>query len=323
MTTAHLAPSTTAVLLHEVKPIQGTLFGFITHSYGQENSETTIHRLTSMDDLDMLMVDRFLAVWGEVKDFDGSVNFYTTSPILRSLLKEQRVFYPQICVCTLVVGETLRRQWDAAKASCRSAREDLLTVKMNKEKTRLNTRPPHHVVVGTDASKSSGRNTGWAFATSDGRLRSGVIEAADIGRGEFHAVTCAVERYQYTSCKVLDILTDSWEVYKTVNCPEERSQERIKQHAVRCLSSISAARRHGVDVRVHWVRGHNGNVLNEFADRAAVSARRCADWELGSTHLKKIESRIRHELREETGQLLIEKLLPRFGDKDAVEAAAA
>lgn len=90
--------------MHEVKPIQGKLFGFVTHSYDQGNTETTVHRLTSTSDLDMLMIDRFLAVWGEVRDFDGSVNFYTTSPILRTLLQEQRECYPQIRICTLVVG---------------------------------------------------------------------------------------------------------------------------------------------------------------------------------------------------------------------------
>lgn len=306
--------------MHEVKPIQGKLFGFVTHSYDQGNTETTVHRLTSTSDLDMLMIDRFLAVWGEVRDFDGSVNFYTTSPILRTLLQEQRECYPQIRICTLVVGQALRREWDAAKASCRNARENLLAVEMHKERTRLNTSPPHHVVIGTDASKSNGRETGWAFVTSDGRLRSGVIETTDIDRGEFHAVTCAVKRYQYTSCKVLDILTDSWEVYKTINFPEEWLPGRIKQHAVRCLSTINATRGDGVTVRVHWVRGHNGNILNDFADRAAVSARRSAAWELGDSHLKRIENRIRHELREAIEPMPIEKLFPNFNGEDAVEA---
>lgn len=91
--------------MHEVKPIQGKLFGFVTHSYDQGNTETTVHRLTSTSDLDMLMIDRFLAVWGEVRDFDGSVNFYTTSPILRTLLQEQRECYPQIRICTLVLAK--------------------------------------------------------------------------------------------------------------------------------------------------------------------------------------------------------------------------
>src|SRR5699024_9363023 len=134
---AQFTSPTTAILLHEVKPIQGKLFGFVTHSYDQGNTETTVHRLTSTSDLDMLMIDRFLAVWGEVRDFDGSVNFYTTSPILRTLLQEQRECYPQIRICTLVVGQALRREWDAAKASCRNARENLLAVEMHKERTRL------------------------------------------------------------------------------------------------------------------------------------------------------------------------------------------
>lgn len=115
-------------------------------------------------------------------------------------------------------------------------------------------------------------------------------------------------------------MTDSWEVYKTINFPEEWLPGRIKQHAVRCLSTINATRGDGVIVRVHWVRGHNGNILNEFADCAAVSARRSAAWELGDSHLKRIENRIRHELREAIEPMPIEKLFPNFNGEDAVEA---
>src|SRR5699024_11819178 len=168
----------------------------------------------------------------------------------------------------LDVGQAVRRDWDAAKWSCRNACENLLDVEKNKERTRQNTGPPHHVVIGTDASKSNGRETGWAFVTSDGRLRSGVIETTDIDRGEFHAVTCAVKCYQYTSCKVLDILTDSWEVYKTINFPEEWLPGRIKQHAVRCLSTINATRADFVTERSNLVRDHNSIILYKIVYRS-------------------------------------------------------
>ena len=323
MTPAQSDPTITAVLLHEVKPIQGKLYGFITHSYGQVETETTVHRLASTDDLDVLMVDRFLAVWGELKTVEGDISFYTTSSVLRLLLQEQKTSYRKMRICTLVVGQALRQQWDTAKTSCRGAINNLLDATVRKDKEwRLN-RPPHHVIVGTDASKSSSRETGWAFASSDGRLRSGVIDTADIGRGEFHAVTCAIERYQDSNCAVLDILTDSWEVYAMVNHPQQGVCERIKQHAVHCLDAISYARRHGMEVRVHWVRGHNGTILNEFADRAAVSARRCASWELGRAHLRRMENRIRRDLRETIEDSSFDSLLPCFQSHDAVEAAAA
>lgn len=35
MAAAQFTSPTTAILLHEVKPIQGKLFGFVTHSYDQ------------------------------------------------------------------------------------------------------------------------------------------------------------------------------------------------------------------------------------------------------------------------------------------------
>jgi ribonuclease HI len=226
-------------------------------------------------------------------------------------------------VRNLVVGTGLNEQWDSAKGSCRKALENLLEDKVYRERRITLSRPPHHVIVGTDASKSYSTETGWGFATSDGRLSSGVINTTDIGRGEFYAVTCAVEKYQDTECKVLDVLTDSWEVYKTINNPASRPLDRVKQHAVHCLDAIAYARRHDLEVRVHWVRGHCGNLLNEHADRAAMNARRCRNWDLGKTHTRFMEHQIRRDLRDAISAVSVDYLMPSFTAGDAVEAVAA
>lgn len=323
MPAAHYVPSTSAVLIHELKPISGTLYGFITHSYGDGQTETTVHRLASADDLNMLMVDRFLVLWEKAKTCEGSINFYTTSTVLRSLLQEQAKSFPDLRNRTIVLGSALQSQWESAKESCREALQILLDATVNKDRERALNRPPHHVIVGTDASKGSDSKVGWSYATSDGRVRSGVINAEDIGRGEFHAVTCAIERYQDTECGILDILTDSWEVYKTINNPQAKPHERVKQHAVHCLDAINYARRHDLEVRVHWVRGHSGNILNEHADRAAVNARRCKHWDLGKAHFKRMEHQIRRDLREAIEAVSVDNLMPCFLGRDAMKSATA
>lgn len=323
MPAAHYVPSTSAVLIHELKPIRGILYGFITHSYCGGQPETTVHRLASADDLNMLMVDRFLVVWEKLKTCEGSINFYTTSTVLRSLLHEQSKSFPLLRSRTVVLGAGLQEQWDAAKESCREALQVLLDATVYKDRELKLNRPPHRVIVGTDASRGSDSKTGWSYVTSDGRVHSGVINAEDIGRGEFHAVTCAIERYQHTECGVLDILTDSWEVYKTINNPQAKPHERVKQHAVHCLDAISYARRHDLEVRVHWVRGHSGNILNEHADRAAVNARRCKHWDLGKAHFKRMEHQIRRDLREAIEAISVDNLMPCFLGRDAMKSATA
>ena len=80
----------------------------------------------------------------------------------------------------------------------------------------------------------------WREA-AHGKVQTRIRRVMGINEAELHAVQRAVN---------LHILTDSRHAFTAFECPPTTAK-----------------------VHLHWVRGHNGNVLNEIADRAASKRR--------------------------------------------------
>jgi len=138
------------------------------------------------------------------------------------------------------------------------------------------------VVVATDASMQGGKHrAGIAAVSTTGAVMGRAVNARHIADAEFQAVNMALARW-VGKTRELHILTDSREVYNALNAPQagwERSQAALGSYR-RCMNRLFSADAEGTDVYVHWVRGHDGNPLNEMADEVAVFTRRNDAWGL-------------------------------------------
>jgi len=150
------------------------------------------------------------------------------------------------------------------------------------------------LVIATDASRGSrGKETGLGVVTSAGNVSLAAIRTKTVLAGEFAAVDLALRKW-WQRTWTMDILTDSQLVWRRLNQEDLLATQGRSPEESRCLHRLHDLRRKGVTVRVHWVRGHNGHLLNEFADRAAVAARRSSEWDLAADN--GIAARLQTEL---------------------------
>lgn len=323
-TIAETGCPTPFVLHYEMVRRGSKYYGFIASAVG-ENKPTVMQEAlkNGKDDLEGLMVQEFRRCWDEHPEHQHSMVLYTTSPILRKLLNEQHNLFPGLMLRSVATGPALTATWSSARAALT---DSIRAFDMQREEHRRMSRKGQRMVVATDASKGTHSSTiGWAAACSDGQLRSGSIHGTSIEEGEFHAVQRAINTFATDNLGILDVLTDSLEVYRFINLPHIRQRiDNPCKRATACLEAIERAQHEGIVVNVHWVRGHNGHVLNDFADRAAVNARRCAQWRLGQAHSQSLEAGIRSELDDEMrGVNNPARLLPDFVGDDARKAKAA
>lgn len=312
------------VLHYEMVRRGSKYYSFITSAVG-EDKPTVMHQplKNGKDEMEELMVQEFRRCWDSHPEHHHNMVLYTTSPILRKLLVEQHDLFPGLMLRSVATGPALTTTWSSARAALT---DSILRFDMQREEHRRMSRKGQRMVVATDASKGTHSPAiGWAAACSDGQLRSGSIHGNSIEEGEFHAVQRAIKNFAAPHLGILDVLTDSLEVYRFINLPHIRQRiDNPCKQATACLNAIDRAQREGIVVNVHWVRGHNGHILNDFADRAAVNARRCTQWKLGQAHSQSLEAGIRSDLRGEVrGVNNPVVLLPDFVGNDAREAKAA
>lgn len=218
------------------------------------------------------VVEKFLEMWAA--HGDGGLVLYVADPLIRGLLTEQSQLFPGLIVRDVVSGERLTRTWQC----CRDAFEEQRLDRFPGNRPRPEPKDAPPLVIATDASRGSrGKLTGLGIATSAGHVQLLTVRTDTILAGEFAAVDAALSRY-WSRTWTIDILTDSQKVWARLNGDDLLGARVRSQEETRCVQRVWDLRRKGVTVRVHWVRGHNGHVLNEFADRAAVAARREAQW---------------------------------------------
>lgn len=131
--------------------------------------------------------------------------------------------------------------------------------------------PLSPLTIATDASfRRGGHLVGVGYATDHGKAHGRVLRESTIFEGECRAVICAVEQFGKAVRKVT-VLTDNQGVANIAsgrNIPTTPAGKDLVEALAGCKA----------DVHVVWVKGHNGHVLNEFADRCAVAARRAEEF---------------------------------------------
>lgn len=289
----------------------GTHF-IISSVFGDEKPTASYHHLADRSEREELMVEEFLRLHDLHDLTSRPVALFTSSPVLRKLLREQAAVFPQLTVRDVATGQRLVDAWQRVKTKHRK------TVK----RAQHNARPT--IIIGTDASKRYGDDVvGWAVASCDGGVKSGTIESCDVTYGEFYAIGRALEWRANPTVRRIEIVTDSLDAYRVLNNPDTVRPLHFNEHIAYCWREIKKARSAGVEVRVHWVRGHSGHVLNTFADRAAVNARRCKQWGDTKKRRCKFRWRIQNDLRAALEDVDAERLLPTQGNEDARLAARA
>ena len=233
------------------------------------------------------LVDAVSETWKHQRD--GMI-VYISDPTIRRLLRDIPDAYPGLEVRDVVTGPALKATWEACS---RAHSLDL----HGPVEAHMPERAAHYVYA-TDASKGkSGRLVGIAAVGASStkcEVLSRVTSATTVLEGEFAAVHMILEQVRYClDARELDLVTDSLTVARIINSHSRRPV--AQDYERRAMAELDRVRASGVTVRVSWVRGHDGNPLNELADRAAVAARRCKQWEQPRGP---IVNKLRDELRE-------------------------
>ena len=156
-----------------------------------------------------------------------------------------------------------------------------------RERQRIAALP--ELTVATDASKSRRRGVGVACVSEDGlRHQKMVPHVKTVLAGELLAIELAIDRF---TAHPLHILTDSkgaLQLLGVVNAEQPLPRDGE-------AAAVADRIRHslvGREVRFSWVRGHDGHLLNETADRLAVAVRRAYEAQLPTETRQSIADRI-------------------------------
>ena len=251
-------------------------------------------------DVRATLIDAFLAARSH---HPGDLVVYVPDGTVRQLLAEAA--YPGVEVRSWVAGPRLAEAWAAASAAIAQVQAA--------ESAPAETAPDEsraHRVIATDASKQKNvKLTGIAAVTSTGTVKTATLPTSSVLEGEFAAIELGLKQVLYSrTAREVDILTDSLKAATTLGRGARRRGAGDRERS--CLRMLDRVRGRGIEVRVSWVRGHAGNPLNELADRAAVVARRCGQWD--QPHDRFLDA-IRAELRlvlEQTDPVALVPLVP-------------
>lgn len=225
------------------------------------------------ESVNRVLLKSLKAVW---KYQEGGMLVYGLPHELRELVKVDPD-YTGIEFPSVVQGP-IKRTWDACRSSFGLAQEVFFGASEEVEQPEL----PAHVTIATDASKQKSCNVvGIAAVSAGGQMKTSSITASKILEGEFAAIALAFTHL--SRAQSVEVLTDSQHAAKALNYVLGGASTRrpgAGPEEIKCLHAMDKLRRRGVNVRVRWVRGHDGHELNELAHRSAVTARRNAQWEL-------------------------------------------
>ncbi|WP_072689821.1 RNase H family protein [Rhodococcus marinonascens] len=154
------------------------------------------------------------------------------------------------------------RERQAAREEREAAREEL-------ERELIAALP--ELTVATDASKSHRRGVGVACVSEDGvRYQRMVPNVTTILEGELLAIELAIARFPD---RRLHILTDSRASLQHLGVLQAPRPLCAGGGVKAAVDRIQESMR-GREIRLSWVRGHSGHLLNETADRLALAVRR-------------------------------------------------
>lgn len=311
--------------VHQIRPIpvaaihyeiaekkSGPVAGF---SIAVNGSVVSSHMVTveSRDVMTAMILGEFVELWRGHQS--GGMILYLADPGARSVLRglAEEGVVPGLEVRDVVTGQRLLETWEV----CRAQLVDMIMAARH-----ANAPTNTHVVIATDASRRHrDKVTGLGVASSTGAVRLRTVEAATIVEGEFAAVRLALHCWK--KAEHVDILTDSLTVYRRLNNHPSKVPESpsLRPLEAACVKTINGYRDQGKIINVHWVRSHNGHVLNDIADRAAVTARRCAQWDQPEM-TGALSRQIRDDLREGLDGVTLHDLIPAGNDHDTRVAAA-
>lgn len=165
------------------------------------------------------------------------------------------------------------------------------------------------VLVATDASRAktgSVTGTGWIIDFGLGtlpRLKNGTHGRSSILEAELRALQSGLwEAIQHVphnlqaSCR-FEVRSDSQNAVKLVHgeITHARGLTTAGKGIVENIRHLMT----GLQVDLGWVRGHAGDLHNEYADRLAVMARRNAEFGVSSKQATAMLTDLRHEAAEQ------------------------
>ncbi|MEV0945334.1 RNase H family protein [Rhodococcus sp. NPDC049939] len=216
---------------------------------------------------------------------------HITDNTLRKEISAVIDLFPTVTIVGVARGAILDLSF-AALEVLDADRRDREAAREERELERIAALP--ELRVATDASKSRRRGVGVACVSEDGvRYQRMIPNVATVLEGELLAIELAIARFPD---RRLHILTDSKASLAHLGAVRTKQPLRATGHVRATVDRIHEAMR-GREIRLSWVRGHNGHLLNETADRLAMAMRRAH------------EARIPAEARLAIAEQIVEPLL--------------
>ncbi|WP_127945349.1 RNase H family protein [Rhodococcus spongiicola] len=176
-----------------------------------------------------------------------------------------------------------------------AAEEERARVAAEEERERERITALPVLTVATDASKSRRRGVGVACVSEDGvRHQKMVPNVTTVLEGELLAIELAIDRFAE---RRLHILTDSQRALQHLGVLQtKRWPLRLTVGEKAAVARIQEAMQ-GRKIRLSWVRGHDGHLLNETAHRLAMAVRRAHEARIPAETRRAIAEQIVEPLR--------------------------
>jgi ribonuclease HI len=127
------------------------------------------------------------------------------------------------------------------------------------------------LVVATDASGLGGEACGYGWITETGELGYGLTVTTEVHQAEMIAICRAAVASELSGRELL-ILSDNQGCVDLINRVLERGLDEVQRRSRHPLLWMRQAYAQRHRIKVIWIKGHRGHILNEAADRLAALA---------------------------------------------------
>ncbi|WP_149361560.1 ribonuclease HI [Lolliginicoccus suaedae] len=250
---------------------------------------TTVGRATD-NAIALAGLECFGGLYEAVESAGGELSLHIHDAVLRRLVRDAAASFPLV-----TMTGAFPRSAERAKLSDATARAMRSITAHHEALLREHQARQPVLLIGTDASIDRLRpGAGIAAIDADGRTTTRFLRSiSDTFHAELAAIELAIDATPGT--RPLRILSDNQHAVLALG--KKADLQRIRNSSTRALVQRIRSKRNGRRIEITWVRGHNGNSLNEAAHRLAVATRRCRIANATPGALRAISHTIASDLR--------------------------
>lgn len=202
-----------------------------------------------------------------------SLTLYISDNRLRRKLMSVLGSFPTVTVVDVARGSLLQLSNIASDSLDADTRAREIPPPPDRRRPKIKRLNRKELTIATDASKGRRKGVGIACISESGKWYQAIgTTATSVLEGELLAIELAIDNFRGHP---LHILTDSQDALQRLGALQVAAPGALRTtpRQMKVIERILAVKEER-KIRFSWVRGHQGHMLNETANRLAIAARR-------------------------------------------------